>query len=81
MIGKKEEQAGETNQEKHMRQDWDSSGEGKGRLRLDWTGRQLGWQPGKRSLREEKLKYLSYCCLGAASSTMRQLEGHHLWGS
>lgn len=40
VIGKKEEQERETNQEKQMQQDWDSWGEGKGRLRLDWTGRQ-----------------------------------------
>lgn len=42
VIGK-EEQDGETNQKKQMQQDWDSTCEKKERLRLDSTGRQLGW--------------------------------------
>lgn len=46
-----------------------------------WTRRELGLQEGKKSTRGEKPRYLGHCCLGAAPSTTRQLEGHHLWGS
>lgn len=45
---------GKTNQEKHMRQDWDSSGEGKGRLRLGWMRETAGLAAEEeKSLRRE----------------------------
>lgn len=37
----------ETNQEKQMQQDWDSSGEGKGRLRLDGQEDSQAGSPGR----------------------------------